>query len=106
MFERELRNCGYRVNIALSPFDALEQAVRTVPDMVISSSELDGISGVDLCLALGALSATENIPFSLLTSYARSNAALARLPERAALIRKGPQFGEDLSMALERFKLT
>ncbi len=106
MFERELRSCGYRVNTSLRSFDALELAVRTLPDMIISSLELDDINGADLCLALGAIPKTSKIPFAILTSYERGHEALKSLPDSAMLISKGPKFGEELANALNKFKLT
>ncbi len=106
MFERELRSCGYRVNISLRSFDALEQAVRTLPDMIISSSELDDMNGADLCLALRAIPKTSQIPFAILTSYDRGHGSLKTLPDSAMLISKGPEFGEGLAKALNKFKLT
>ncbi|MTJ83592.1 MAG: response regulator [Telmatospirillum sp.] len=103
---RELAACGYRVSNSGQFFRALELAVRTKPDMIITAAVLDEASGIDLIRALAAISATSHTPVALLTSYAAGHPSLADLPEHAAVIRKGTSFGEDLATALARFKIT
>lgn len=105
IFERELRNCGYRVSSAYTFFEALELTVRTRPDLVISSAILDNLSGVDLACSMSVISPIKSIPFALLTSFSADHAALQGLPEHAAILRKGEGFGEDLASALERFQI-
>lgn len=103
IFTRELVNCGYRVTSCNRAFEALELTVRTLPDMVISSAVLDEISGVELGCALGAMATTADIPFAVMTSFARSHASLKHLPENARLLRKDSNFGEDMAEALAQF---
>lgn len=100
---RELMNCGYRVATASRSFEALELAVRTRPDMIISSGVLDEMSGVDLASALAVIQAAEAIPFALLTSSDANDASLKRLPNSVAVIKKGGEFSNDFAAALERF---
>ena len=83
--QRELVNCGYRVSLANRSFDALELAIRTRPDMIVSSGVLDEMSGVDLGAALAVVQPTETIPFALLTSS--KDASLKRLPANAVVIK-------------------
>lgn len=104
--ERELQACGYRVVNVATSFDAFEQAVRTQPDMIICAAVLDELSGVDLACAFNAMAPTQKIPFALLTSFSWGHPSLDGLPPRAAIIRKGPQFGDDLAEALSRFSIT
>ena len=114
--ERELAACGYRTSVVRNPFEALENVVHTRPDMVIASMELGILTGVfsdrlnhasmHLGCALAAMPVTQGIPFAVLTSYSWGHAKLAGLPPRAALIRKGPQFGDDLAESLSRFNIT
>lgn len=104
--ERELAACGYRTSVVRNPFEALENVVHTRPDMVIASMELGVLTGVDLGCALAAMPVTQGIPFAVLTSYSWGHPKLAGLPPRAALIRKGPQFGDDLAESLARFNIT
>lgn len=103
--ERELAACGYRASNARSFFRGLETAVRTQPNMVIAAAVLEELSGIDLARALSSISATAKIPFALLTSYERDHPSLADLPDSVAIVRKGPQFGEDIADALSRFKI-
>lgn len=104
--ERELAACGYRVSNASNPFQAIEMAVRTKPDMVIAAMELDQISGVDLVSALSAMAPTQQIPCAVLTSYQWGHPKLRGLPPRAAIIHKGPRFGDDLADTLAKFGIT
>lgn len=104
--ERELAACGYRTSVVRNPFEALEVVVHTKPDMVVASMELGVLTGVDLGCALAAMPITQGIPFGVLTSYNWGHPKLAGLPPRAALIRKGAQFGDDLAESLARFNIT
>lgn len=104
--ERELAACGYRTSVVRNPFEALEMVVHTKPDMVVAAMELGPLSGVDLGCALAAMPVTQGIPFAVLTSYEWGHAKLRGLPPRAALIRKGAQFGDDLAESLARFGIT
>jgi CheY-like chemotaxis protein len=104
--ERELAACGYRTSTVRDGFEAIETIVRTQPDMVVASMELGMLSGVDLGCALAAMPVTQSIPFAVLTSYEWGSAKLKSLPPRAALIRKGQQFGDDLAETLARFDIT
>lgn len=106
IIERELAACGYRTSLARSPFEAIETVVQTRPDMVIASMELGLLSGVDLGCALSAMPATQDIPFAVLTSYEWGNPKLKGLPPRAALIRKGAGFGDDIAETFARFGIT
>lgn len=104
--ERELAACGYRTSVVRDPFVALETVVRTKPDMVVAAMELGVLSGVDLGCALAAMPVTDGIPFAVLTSYDWGNPKLKGLPPRAAVIRKGNMFGDDLAECLARFGIT
>jgi PleD family two-component response regulator len=104
--ERELMACGYRVVNVSKSFEALEMAVRLKPDLVIASAMLDEISGIDLACAILNMPSTQDIPFALLTSFGWGDPSLEGLPTRAAIIRKGSHFGDDLAEALSRFSIT
>ncbi|CAA7619831.1 DNA-binding response regulator [Magnetospirillum sp. SS-4] len=104
--ERELAACGYRTSIIRDPFVAIETVVRTRPDMVMASMELGPMTGIDLGNALAAISSTQQIPFALFTSYEWGNPKLRGMPPRAALVRKGSKFGDDLAETLARFEIT
>lgn len=104
--ERELQACGYRVVNVSNSFEAIELAVRTKPDMIICAAVLDELSGIDMACAFNAMPTTSKIPFALLTSFTWGHPSLEGLPPRAAIIRKGSQFGDDLAEALSRFAIT
>lgn len=106
IFERELQACGYRVASVRNPLEALALAVKTKPDMVLASAELDDISGIDLACALSAMPTTRGIPFAILTSYKKGDQRLKDLPEGAAILNKGAGFSDDLADVLEGFGIT
>jgi len=103
---RELAACGYRVSTVLDPIEALELILETRPDFVITSMVMPRMSGVDLACALNAMPATKTIPVALLTSLEPGHPDLAPLPMNTGLIRRGPQFGDDLADVLQRFGIT
>ena len=101
----ELQACGYRVATVPSPTVALDMAIRTQPDLIISSTVLDGMTGVDLARALSVISSTDQIPFALLTSFERGHPELSGLPVGAGIIRVGQHFGDDVAEVLSRFEI-
>jgi hypothetical protein len=103
LVERELAACGLRSTNVRNPFEAFEQAFRARPDVIIAGQEIGEITGVDLACAFTAMPHTRDIPFALLSSYEWGHPALKDLPPRAALLKKGPRFGDDLALALTRF---
>jgi len=104
--ERELQACGYRVSTVRSPFQAMEMAVRTRPDLVVISGVLDDLSGVDLATAFATMPSTRDIKVAMLTSYGWGHPELFDLPARVPIIRKGGSFGDDLAEALARLQIT
>ncbi len=103
---RQLQACGYRVITVKSPFEALEQAVRTRPDLLIVSAVMDGLTGMDLAAAVTAMASTKKLKVALLTSLDLNDRHLLELPDGIPLIRKGPEFGDDLADALETLGIT
>ena len=53
-----------------------------------------------------AISSEESFGFALLTSLEKDHADLKHLPINTGFIRRGPEFGDDLAMVLERFQIT
>jgi len=104
--ERELVACGYRTSNVQSPFQAIEMAVRTQPDMIIVSGVLNELNGIDLANAFAAMPTTRDLKVAILTSYEYGHASLDNLPARVPIIRKGPQFGEDIADAFARLHIT
>lgn len=103
--ERELQQCGYRVVVCTSTFDAVPLAVRTKPDLIIISAMMPELNGIDIAIALASMPATRNIPTSLITSLDSDDDILRLLPRTVPIIRKGPSFGDDLYRTLDNLFL-
>lgn len=104
--DRELRACGYRVTHAPTPLLAIELVVLTRPDAVLAAALFRDLSGIDVACALKAMPTTRDIPVALITSLLRTDQSLEALPDGVPLIRKGPQFGDDVAVALSLFGIT
>ncbi len=98
--QRELQQCGYRVSIVTSAYDALPLIVHGKPDMVVISAIMGELSGIDLVLALTSMIETRNTPVVLLTSFDRDHESLKYMPDNVPVIRRGQRFGDDLTEAL------
>lgn len=98
----ELRGCGYRVTSIESPWRALQFAACSRPDLIITSMVLEGLDGIDLMRAVGAIAPTRGIPVAALTSFKEGHPALAALPDDAQVIRVGEYLRDDLANALDR----
>lgn len=103
--EREMHQCGYRISIVTSIFDAIPLIVRTKPNLVITSAIMPELEGIDLVIALVSMPSTRNIPSALITSLDPEDEYLKLVPESVPIIFKGPSFGEDLAEALSRLFL-
>lgn len=97
---RELQACGYRVTREGNSFKAIEIAAMMRPDLIIATGVLDTLSGVDLVSAFRAMPATGAIPVALITADTKEEAMADGLPEHVPVIRKGTDFGDDLTDAL------
>lgn len=94
---RELLECGYRMVNVASTIDAIQLVPSMRPDMVIISREMPELSGIDLVCALRAMPITRNIPLALITAEEKTSDKLEDLPENVPVLRKGPQFGDDVA---------
>jgi CheY-like chemotaxis protein len=101
LVQRELQECGYRVNTVHSAYDAVPLIVRTKPNLVIASAVIDELSGIDLAAALTSMVETRNIPIALITSFSSRHESLKFLPDSVPIIKKGSSFGDDLTAALQ-----
>ena len=104
LVSRELQACGYRVNTAQTPGMAFDIAIKTRPDMIITSAVLDPVSGIDLVRVFAAMALTEDIPIAVLTSFARNHQDFQRLPEGAAIIRLDDHLKDDLANVIANFE--
>jgi len=72
----------------------------TKPDLVIVTGVLDMLSGIDVTSAFRAMPTTKNIPVALITADSRNDVIAHGLPDTVPVIRKGAEFGDDLTEAL------
>lgn len=103
--ERMLAKRGMHVTVVHHAFEALELALRTKPDLVISSGLLDVIAGADLARMLRALPQVGDMPVMLVTSLDPSHRSLQGLPPRVSIIHKNDTFSQSLDNALRAFDL-
>lgn len=100
LLSQQIIACGFRVNSVADPIEGLTMALRTRPDMVITSQAMKGMTGVDLIRALRAIAATERIPACILTSQEPGAAVFERLPEGTMMLRTGEQFADDFGSVI------
>jgi CheY-like chemotaxis protein/HPt (histidine-containing phosphotransfer) domain-containing protein len=105
MITGELRSLGFRVSTASSPWQALEMAARTQPDLVITSAVMDELSGIDLARAMRAISVTKTLPLALLTSFDAGHPDMARLPADIAVVHLNRKVTDELGDLITRFEL-
>lgn len=75
-----LEDGGFRVIGSQSSAEGLILATRMMPDLVITSVVMDGLSGVDLACALHAMPKTAHIPVMVLSSLPAGHRDLAAIP--------------------------
>ncbi len=63
-----LKECGYKVLVAISGESAIEKAQQTLPDIILLDVIMLGIDGFETCRRLKASAVTEGIPVIFMTS--------------------------------------
>ncbi|WP_017720216.1 sensor histidine kinase [Kamptonema formosum] len=63
-----LKQCGYKVIVAISGESAIEKAQQTLPDIILLDVVMLGIDGFETCQRLKASPVTEGIPIIFMTS--------------------------------------
>ncbi len=103
LFAEWLEQAGFRVSQAHNGLQALERAVETTPDVVVTDLNIPGIDGYELTRRLKQDPRTRDVPVLAVTGYA----AFAADPSRAhragcqAVLAK-PCTAEDLETAVRR----
>jgi CheY-like chemotaxis protein len=105
LVERELRAYGFRMVATRTPFEAFELIVRMKPDLVLTSVVMDGLNGIDLVRALGAMTATKDMPAALLTSLETGHTDLKLLPAGVPIVRLGRHFPKDFARVVAQYQL-
>lgn len=98
-----LERAGFRVSEAHNGLQALERAVETTPDVIVTDLNIPGIDGFELTRRLKQDPRTRNVPVLAVTGYA----AFASDPERAHRagcneVLAKPCSAEDLESAIRR----
>lgn len=101
----ELAACGYRPIVVHDPLEALAQAVRVPPGLIMASVVMEPVNGVELIMALRQLTVTRALPAAVLTSMDADKKPLHVLPPDVAIIQTGNGFGADFALATARFNL-
>jgi twitching motility two-component system response regulator PilH len=63
-----LRSSGYTVIAAVSAKEALEKALSSCPDVIVTDVVMPGMSGYELCRTLRKHPTTEKVPIIICTS--------------------------------------
>lgn len=105
LLSQQIIACGFRVNSVQDPIEGLAIALRTRPDMIITSQAMKSMTGVDLIRALRAIAATEQIPACILTSQEPGATVFERLPAGTTMLRTGDQFADDFGIAIAQHGL-
>jgi len=105
LLSQQIIACGFRVNSVQDPIEGLTMAIRTRPDMLITSQAMKGMTGVDLIRAVRAIGVTEKMPACILTSQELGAAVFDRLPPGTTMLRTGDQFADDFGEAIAKHGL-
>jgi two-component system cell cycle response regulator DivK len=111
LYARWLIDAGFRVDEAHNGLQALERALESVPDVVVTDLDIPGIDGFELTRRLRRDARTQHVPVLAVTGYAAfaADPARARRAGCDAVLPK-PCSPEELETAVrsvveERFRL-
>jgi CheY-like chemotaxis protein len=79
----QLRDRGFRVALARTPFEAIVKAICQLPDLILIDSALGGDGSDDTSAMLSTSPATAHIPIVRLTAGKRLPPRIARIPRTA-----------------------
>lgn len=107
LMRASLEHAGLKAINVGNPFDGLQIAARTLPDLVVTTVVMDGLSGVDIACALRAMPKTEKIPVLMVSSLPEGHPTLKRAPNDVIILPYAgiskPDFSEAaLSLVLSR----
>jgi CheY-like chemotaxis protein/HPt (histidine-containing phosphotransfer) domain-containing protein len=103
LLTRQLARLGIRSVTTQSSLEGLALALRTRPDLVITSVTMAELGGIDLARAFAAMGATRSIPVAILTSFSdRDIAGQGGLPGSASVLHIGQGLERDLRQFLKQ----
>ena len=68
-YKQALAEEGFRTDEAHNGFQALEKALREVPDLIVTDIAVPGLDGIELCRRLRTNAVTREIPVLAVTGY-------------------------------------
>ena len=99
-----LDDFGLEVTVLDNPIDAFKVAIENNFNFVISSVEMNGLTGIELITALKSTKAMRNAHFALLTASSDAGALVAGVPEGVAII-STQNMEKGIEHTLDRFGL-
>ncbi len=92
---RELNAFGLRTTVYEDPMEALGFAITGATDLVITTMQMNRMTGLELAAALTAFERTRHVKVAVLTADDDLERT-ENVPANAHLISKGPSFGRDM----------
>ncbi|MCW9034140.1 MAG: response regulator [Alphaproteobacteria bacterium] len=96
----ELASCGFEISFSENPVEAISLALSIKPDIIVSSTEFEEMTGIELANVFKAIKITREMNFVLTTSHDDGDPALSELPEGTSIIHKSGDFAEELTECL------
>jgi len=100
MIAAELGGCGFRSTQMVNEIQALETALRLKPDLILVSSVLERISGLEMLAVFNAVQVIRVIPKIYLISPPCPTDPAKRPPKTVPIVRKGRYFPDDFAEAI------
>lgn len=96
-----MENNGIQTSVTRVSTEGLMLAIKTKPDIVMFSLEMDTLSGIDLALAIRAMGQTQNTILVLITSASKDHPEILRLPKDINIVFESSGLVPDLSRIAE-----
>ncbi|HEV8210168.1 MAG TPA: response regulator [Vicinamibacterales bacterium] len=69
LYTSAFENSGFQTEQAHNGYQALEKALKTVPDLILTDIAVPGLDGIELCRRIRADDRTRGIPLLAITGY-------------------------------------
>lgn len=100
MILAELGGCGMRGTLLANEIQAIDTALRLKPELIMVSSVLERISGLELLAVFDAIRATRATAKMFLVSPPYTDDPSKQPPEGVPIVRKGRHFPDDFAVAV------
>ncbi len=98
---KHLRASGFRVLVAESGADALDQVDHTIPDLILLDVVMPGMDGFEVCQRLKEKEATRDIPIIFMTALSDARSKVRGLKVGAVDYITKPTYAEELLARIE-----